>query len=74
MGFMDELKKLARPYSEEEDDFDDDFDVEERVPRASRASTAPRMNARSNPFDDFGDDFLAVDDCHLTLSIAETSE
>ena len=24
--------------------------------------------------DDFGNDFLAVDDCHLTLSIAETSE
>ena len=26
MGFMDELKKLARPYAEDEDDFDDDFD------------------------------------------------
>ena len=23
MGFMDELKKLARPYAEDEDDFDD---------------------------------------------------
>ena len=47
MGFMDELKKLARPYAEDEDDFDDDFDLEER-PRVSRASTAPRVSA----FDD----------------------
>ena len=47
MGFMDELKKLARPYAEDEDDFDDDFDLEER-PRASRANTAPRASA----FDD----------------------
>ena len=35
MGFMDELKKLTRPYAEDEDDFDDDFDLEDR-PRASR--------------------------------------
>ena len=27
MGFMDELKKLARPYAEDdEDDYDDDYD------------------------------------------------
>ncbi len=51
MGFMDELKKLARPYAEDEDDFDDDFDLDER-PRASRASTAarpaPRMSTASS--------------------------
>ena len=51
MGFMDELKKLARPYAEDEDDFEDDFDLEER-PRASRASTAPRASA----FDDVMED------------------
>ena len=51
MGFMDELKKLARPYAEDEDDFDDDFDLEER-PRASRASTAPRASS----FDDVMED------------------
>ena len=51
MGFMDELKKLARPYAEDEDDFDDDFDLEER-PRASRANTAPRASA----FDDVMED------------------
>ena len=51
MGFMDELKKLARPYAEDEDDFDDDFDLDER-PRASRASTAPRAAARSTSLDD----------------------
>ncbi len=26
MGFMDELKKLARPYAEDEDDFDEELD------------------------------------------------
>ena len=51
MGFMDELKKLARPYAEDEDDFDDDFDLEER-PRASRANTAPRVSV----FDDVAED------------------
>ena len=51
MGFMDELKKLARPYAEDEDDFDDDFDLEER-PRASRASTAPRASSFDDPMED----------------------
>ncbi len=57
MGFMDELKKLARPYAEDEDDFDDDFDLEER-PRASRASTAPRQapRASASPYDDVLED------------------
>ena len=59
MGFMDELKKLARPYAEDEDDFDDDFDLDER-PRASRASTAPRAAARSTSLDD------AMDDMNVT--------
>ena len=27
MGFMDELKKLARPYAEDEDNFDEEFDA-----------------------------------------------
>ena len=48
MGFMDELKKLARPYAEDEDDFDDDFGLDER-PRASRASTAARPAPRTAP-------------------------
>ena len=51
MGFMDELKKLARPYAEDEDDFDDDFDLEER-PRASRASTAPRASSFDDSMED----------------------
>ena len=59
MGFMDELKKLARPYAEDEDDFDDDFDLDER-PRASRASTAPRTAPRaSTSYDDVMDDLNA---------------
>ena len=55
MGFMDELKKLARPYAEDEDDFDDEFDLEER-PRASRSSTAPRSSSRPSAFDEILDD------------------
>lgn len=61
MGFMDELKKLARPYAEDEDDFDDDFDLEER-PRASRASTAPRQAPRASStssYDEILDDLSA---------------
>ena len=55
MGFMDELKKLARPYAEDEDDFDDEFDLEER-PRASRSSAAPRASARNSAYDEILDD------------------
>ena len=56
MGFMDELKKLARPYAEDEDDFDDDFDLDDR-PRASRASTAPRTASRASAtYDEVLDD------------------
>ena len=55
MGFMDELKKLARPYAEDDDDFDEDFDLEER-PRASRASTAARPAPRSTSYDEVLDD------------------
>lgn len=55
MGFMDELKKLARPYAEDEDDFDDDFDLDDR-PRASRASTAPRTAPRASAYDEVLDD------------------
>ena len=48
MGFMDELKKLARPYAEDDDDFDDDFDLEEErpaKPARSRSNAAPRPAA-----------------------------
>ena len=38
MGFMDELKKLARPYAEDEDNFDEEFDA----PAAPAGFDAPR--------------------------------
>ena len=47
MGFMDELKKLAKPYAEDEDDFDDFDDGIDEMPatsRSSKASTAPAYN------------------------------
>ena len=59
MGFMDELKKLARPYAEDDDDFDEEFDLEER-PRASRASTAARPAPRSTAYDEVLEDLNAT--------------
>lgn len=49
MGFMDELKKLAKPYTEDEDDFDE-FDDDVRPTRASRSSVAPAPS-RASSFD-----------------------
>lgn len=54
MGFMDELKKLARPYAEdEEDDFDDfgDFSVpanSSAVPKTSISSAFDDMSVPAN--------------------------
>lgn len=46
MGFMDELKKLTRPYSEEdEDDFDEYEDEEEVAAPAAPAAPAGRRAA-----------------------------
>ncbi len=41
MGLLDELKRLARPYNEEDDD--DDFD--QFIPRREREHTAPSATA-----------------------------
>ena len=49
MGFMDELKKLARPYAEDEDDFDEEFD-------AAAASNRTEAPARERSAYDFSDD------------------
>ena len=63
MGFMDELKKLAKPYSEDADDDFDDFDDDNRdsrksnyrADRANRTSSAPAPAASSSLFDDMDD-------------------
>ncbi|MDD6064288.1 MAG: cell division protein SepF [Clostridiales bacterium] len=56
MGFMDELKKLAKPYTEDEDDFDE-FDDDVRPTRASRSSSAPAPSrVPSFDLDDDADD------------------
>ena len=57
MGFMDELKKLAKPYSEDDDDFDE-FDDEPRksTSRPSRSSAAPAPAPSFSSFDDMDDD------------------
>lgn len=49
MGFLDELKKLTRPYAEEEDDFDDyeydDEEYEEPAPAPAPQKRAPAFTA-----------------------------
>ena len=60
MGFMDELKKLEKPYSEDADDDFDEFDDDNRKPnyradRANRTSSAPAPAASSSLFDDMDD-------------------
>ena len=65
MGFMDELKKLARPYAEDDDDFDEEFDLEER-PRASRASTAARPAPRSTAYDEVLDELNTTSSTRTT--------
>ena len=56
MGFLDELKKLTKPYSDEEDDYSDydDEELEEPAPqpapRASRRSAAAEPSEHPAPF------------------------
>ena len=72
MGFMDELKKLARPYAEDDDDFDEEFDLEER-PRASRASTAARPAPRSTAYDEVLEDLNATSSARSTSTVRRDS-
>ena len=56
MGFMDELKKLAKPYSEDEDDFDEfDDEPKKTAQRPSRSSAAPAPAPSFSSFDDMDD-------------------
>ena len=54
MGFMDDLKKLTKPYTEDDDDFDE-FDDDARPSRPSRSSSAPKPSYSS--FDMDNDEF-----------------
>ena len=45
MGFMDDLKKLTKPYTEDDDDFDE-FDDDARPSRPNRSSAAPKPSLR----------------------------
>ena len=46
MGLMDELKKLARPYAEDEDDFDDEYDEEFDDEAAEDEADAPEEEVK----------------------------
>lgn len=50
MGFMDELKKLTRPYSEEEEDDFDDFAEEEDSAAAPAPAPANNSGRRNSAF------------------------
>lgn len=70
MGFMDELKKLAKPYAEDEDDFDDFDDGMEEAPASPRASrTAPAYN-----FDELGVSSESTDRRNKVVNIHTTAQ
>ena len=49
MGFIDELKRLARPYEDEDsmDDFEDDFDEMNRAEQSEPRKAAPKRDMGS---------------------------
>ena len=49
MGFIDELKRLARPYEDEDsmDDFEDDFDEMNRAEQSEPRKAAPKRDTGS---------------------------
>lgn len=51
MGFLDELKKLTKPYADEEEDYDDydDEPVEEEEPPAPTSRTTRRSATMTDP-------------------------
>ena len=50
MGFMDELKRLSRPYGENDEDFDEDYEGTER--RRSRPAQRPAPGKSNAEFDE----------------------
>jgi len=54
MGFIDELKRLARPYEDEDDmdDFEDDYDAP--APRGERSDFPERRAAPKKDYSSFG--------------------
>ena len=66
MGFMDELKKLARPYAEDEDDFDD----LEKAPGSYRAAEQQEATAQpSRRTGTVGNDRNKVVNIHTTAQM-----
>lgn len=51
MGFIDELKRLARPYEDEdEDEFEDDFEPVTRTDRSERKDKSAKMDSSASLF------------------------
>ena len=48
MGFMDEMKKLVKPYAEDEDDDFDDFDAQDEAPAKKASPSAFDDNSYLN--------------------------
>ena len=71
MGFMDDLKKLTKPYTEDDDDFDE-FDDDARPSRPSRSSSAPKPSYNTS-FDLDSDDF-SVTAAPLLRAAARSAE
>jgi cell division inhibitor SepF len=72
MGFMDELKKLTRPYDEDEDEFEDftPQPAAERVPVKPRTTTPPpRPTSNQNAYNDYDRRDNKVVNIHATTRL-----
>ncbi len=54
MGFMDELKKLTKPYAEDDDDFDDFDDGLDDVPAPKAQRSSKSSSSSAYNFDELG--------------------
>ncbi len=54
MGFIDELKKLSKPYAEDDDFDDDDFDEDEPAPRSRQSRRSAQRPTPTYDFEELG--------------------
>lgn len=70
MGFLDELKKLTRPYDDDEDEFEDFAPQEsERVPVKPRTTTPPPKPGREREYNSYDRRDNKVVNIHATTQL-----
>ena len=77
MGFMDELKKLTRPYADDDDDFEEDLGFEEEEPKpardrsSSRSASRPLFRSATSSYDEVLDE---LDGSHTSSAAPRRTE